>query len=75
MYWTTASRPPQARVVLPFSKHHHRSRPYKYIRIKVKFTGLTQNSQVDPAVGLKIPIRAFELTQILGQILGQSCQF
>jgi hypothetical protein len=34
---------------------------------KVKFTGLTQHSQVDPAVKLKIPIRALELTQILGQ--------
>ena len=33
---------------------------------KVKFTGLTQNSQVDPAVRLKIPIRAVELAQILG---------
>ena len=34
---------------------------------KVKFTGLTQNSQVDPAVWLKIPIRALELAHILGQ--------
>ena len=34
---------------------------------KVQFTGLTQNSQVDPAVWLKTPISALELTQILGQ--------
>jgi hypothetical protein len=34
---------------------------------KVKFTGLTQNSQVDPEVRLKIPINALELTQILGR--------
>ena len=32
----------------------------------VKFTGLTQNLQVDPAVSLKIPMRALELTHILG---------
>jgi hypothetical protein len=38
---------------------------------KVKFTGLTQNSQVDPAVCMKIPVRALELTQILGQ----PCEF
>jgi hypothetical protein len=38
---------------------------------KVKFTGLTQNPQVDPAVLLKLPIRALELTQILGQ----PCEF
>ena len=39
---------------------------------KVKFTGLTQDSQLDPAaVGLKIPIRPLELTQILGQ----PCEF
>ena len=38
---------------------------------KVKSTGLTQNSQVDPAVWLKIPIRAVGLTQILGQ----PCEF
>jgi ribosomal RNA methyltransferase Nop2 len=35
---------------------------------KVKFTGLTQNSQVGPAVRLRIPIRALELTQFLGQL-------
>jgi hypothetical protein len=34
---------------------------------KVEFTDLIQNSQVDPAVRLKIPIRALEVTQILGQ--------
>jgi hypothetical protein len=33
----------------------------------LEFTGLTQNSQVGPAVWLKIPVRALELTQILGQ--------
>ena len=38
---------------------------------KVKFTGLTQNSQVDPEFLLKTPIRALELTQILGQ----PCEF
>ena len=38
---------------------------------KVKFTGLAQNSQVDPAVRLKISIKALELTQILGQ----PCEF
>jgi hypothetical protein len=27
---------------------------------KVKFTGLTQNSQVDPEVWLKIPMKALE---------------
>ena len=32
---------------------------------KVKLTGLAQNSQVNPAVLLKIPIKALELTQIL----------
>ena len=35
---------------------------------KVEFTDLIQNSQVDPAVRLKIPIRALEVTQILGQL-------
>jgi hypothetical protein len=40
---------------------------------RVKFTGLTQNLQVDLAVWLKIPIRAvIELTL---QILGQPCGF
>ena len=39
--------------------------------MKVQFTGLTQNSQVDTAVCLKIPIRPLELTQILGQ----PCEF
>jgi hypothetical protein len=39
--------------------------------INVQFTGLTQNLQVDPAVRLKIPISALELTQILGQ----PCEF
>jgi hypothetical protein len=34
---------------------------------KVKFTGLTQNLQVGPAVCIKPPMRALELTQILGQ--------
>jgi hypothetical protein len=38
---------------------------------KVELTGVTQNSQVDPAVWLKIHIRALELTQILGQ----PCEF
>jgi hypothetical protein len=38
---------------------------------KVKFTGLTQNSQVDPEICLKILIKALELTQILGQ----PCEF
>jgi hypothetical protein len=38
---------------------------------KVKLTGLTQNLQVDPAVRLKIPIRALELTQMPGQ----PCEF
>jgi hypothetical protein len=33
----------------------------------VKFIVLAQNSQVDPAVSLKIPIRALELAKILGQ--------
>jgi hypothetical protein len=33
---------------------------------KVKFAGLTQNRGVDPAVWLKIPVSAFELTRILG---------
>jgi hypothetical protein len=37
----------------------------------VKFTGVAQSSQVDPAVWLKIPVRALELTQILGQ----PCEF
>ena len=37
---------------------------------KVKCTGLTQNSQVDLAVWLKIPIVALQLTQILGQPCG-----
>ena len=41
------------------------------VRLKVTLTGLTQNSQVDPAVGLKIPIRALEWTHILGQ----PCEF
>jgi hypothetical protein len=35
--------------------------------VEVKFTGLTQHSQVDPAFRLKIPIRALALTQSLGQ--------
>jgi hypothetical protein len=39
--------------------------------VTVKLTGLSQNLQVDPAVCLKIPIRALELTQILGQ----PCEF
>ena len=43
----------------------------KKLPAKVKFTGLTQNSQVDPAVCLKIPITALELTQVLGQ----PCEF
>jgi hypothetical protein len=38
---------------------------------KVKFTGLTQNLQADPAVWLKIPIRALGSTQIMGQ----PCEF
>jgi hypothetical protein len=38
---------------------------------KVKSTGLTHKLQVDPAVYLKIPMRALELTQILGQ----PCEF
>jgi hypothetical protein len=38
---------------------------------KVKFTGLTQNSQVDPAVRLRIIISALKWTQILGQ----PCEF
>jgi hypothetical protein len=33
----------------------------------VECAGLTQTSQLDPAVRLEIPIRALELTQILGQ--------
>jgi hypothetical protein len=37
---------------------------------KVNSTGLTQHSQVDPAVLLQIPIRALELAQILGQPCG-----
>ena len=37
----------------------------------VEFTGFTKNFQVDPAVRLKIPIRALELTQIMGE----SCEF
>jgi hypothetical protein len=38
--------------------------------MKVKSTGLTQNSQVDPAVLLKVNISALGLTQILGQPCG-----
>jgi hypothetical protein len=34
---------------------------------KVTFTGLAQNSHVDPVVCLNIPIRALQLAQILGQ--------
>jgi hypothetical protein len=34
---------------------------------RYKSTGPTQNSQVDPAVWLKITIKAFKLAQILGQ--------
>jgi hypothetical protein len=37
---------------------------------EVKFTGLTQNSKVDPAVRLKILVRALELAQVLGQPCG-----
>jgi hypothetical protein len=39
--------------------------------LKVKCTGLTPKSQVDPKVWLKISIRASELTQILGR----PCEF
>jgi hypothetical protein len=39
--------------------------------LEVKFTGLTQNSQVDPAVRMKIPMKALELTQIMSQ----PCEF
>jgi hypothetical protein len=38
---------------------------------RVRFTGLAQNSQVGPAVLLKVPMRALDLTQILGQ----PCEF
>ena len=49
----------------------HKTKPRGDFLGKAKFTGLTQNSQVDPAVRLKTPIRALELTQILGQ----PCEF
>jgi hypothetical protein len=40
----------------------------------IKSTGLAQKSQVYPVVWLKIPMRALELTQILGQPCGSQVQ-
>jgi hypothetical protein len=58
-----------AAVMFPIASSQYDTIPAYHL--KVKFTGLTQNSQVDPGVLLKIPIKALELSQILGQ----PCEF